>query len=71
VSRRGSDGFCAAGGANRRSQNRGRSPKSALAKRFESLGGEFFLGRLSDLESASAEAARPAAFFIPAIATKR
>ena len=38
--------------------------KALFDQRFESLGGEFFLGKESDLESAFFEASRPAAFFI-------
>ena len=38
--------------------------KALFDKRFESLGGEFFLGNESDLESAFFEASRPAAFYI-------
>lgn len=44
--------------------------KSLFDTRFTSLGGEFFLGRESDLESAFIEASKPAAFYITGASQK-
>ncbi len=44
--------------------------KALFDQRFESLGGEFFLGKESDLESAFFEASRPAAFCIKGASRK-
>ena len=44
--------------------------KDDFAKRFESLGGEFFLGNETDLTSAFVSAAAPAAFLITATRRK-
>lgn len=44
--------------------------KDLFADRFTSLGGEFFLGKEADLESAFYEASKPAAFYIKGAAHK-
>ncbi|WGU41424.1 hypothetical protein [Phenylobacterium sp. NIBR 498073] len=44
--------------------------KARFADRFKSLGGEFFLGKADELESAFYEASRPAAFFIKGASKK-